>query len=926
MKWTNPGHQLDELGERYLKVKNVYIYGIDERAKKAYDFLQWLGVVDEFNISFVLDITVLNKESNHIFCGKRIIAFQTDLCPELRGAPEESVVALPWIAQSNEREILEKIGLVNIFYLTPSHNRCDNFVQNFVCVWLMYRHGKLLSHWTNFVTTLKCNLNCKYCLNFNELLVNPKDVSFEEFKEHVDVIFSKFDYLYSLHFTGGEPILVKELPKFIRYIQENYKDRIFEFFIITNGTVMPNKELISAVKSLNGSFLVDDYSLSVPNTKVEEIKNILTEHDVCYAINNVQCWYDLDVENTNNSDLSEEELENYKDNCNSALHEFADKRIYACCYQQYASRAGIGISTSSNDYIELASTSKMEILEFRQGYTHKGHIDFCKRCRGIGANVKVVAAAMQISKTPKNKEQVQTRSDDKMKDLVSICVPIYNTEKYLTRCVNSLLNQTYRNLEIVLVNDGSTDSCCLICEGYAKLDSRVVVVHKENGGEASARNAGLRAAKGDYVMFIDSDDEYLPNAVELMIAAKSDDVDLVIGGYLERRGEIEHFATGHLRHYSAKEIALVYLSSACQYDMPYIATTINAKLFRHDIISCNSISFDERFVVGNDAVFMCDYLKHTRAVHDVFAPIYVYYKFHPSERVQGMGWYYPDTFFLFAYVADRMIKIVHPDEIEFKRLIIKQYKDLLYALVNATANREHFKTGLIPYLNSLCDEIDLLQIGARLDLAEDFIKKEDGALPIRLISYLIVNKRYTELYKMLQALGKARKIIPYKGERVRQMIRLNLDGSENTREPRSVGNIPSDEAQRSGNFSFADDKLLVEQVNELVTIITANQRQIDAYEVKNSLLENTYNELVKSDTQLQNTYNELVKSDAQLQNTYNELVKSDTQLRMQYDKIYHSPFFKLDRILQRHRLIRFILRFGFRIARIPFKILRINRS
>ncbi|MFH0976555.1 MAG: glycosyltransferase [Spirochaetota bacterium] len=420
-----------------------------------------------------------------------------------------------------------------------------------------------------------------------------------------------------------------------------------------------------------------------------------------------------------------------------------------------------------------------------------------------------------------------------MNNLVSICVPIYNAEKYLKRCVDSLLNQTYRNLEIVLVNDGSTDSCGLICDGYARLDSRVVVVHKDNGGEASARNAGLRAAKGDYIMFIDNDDEYLPNAVELMIeAVKSDEVDLVIGGCLERRGQIEHFATGHLRKYSAKEAAHGYLYSDCNYGIIYIISTVWAKLFRHEIICANSISFDERFVVGNDMVFICEYLKHARAVYDVFAPIYVYYKFHPSERVQGMTWFYPDAFFLFAYVADKMIKIAQPDENEFKQITIKQYKDLLYGLVNATANKEHFKNGLMPYLTSFCNEIDLLQTGARLDLAEDYIKKEEGALPIRLISYLIVNKHFSELYEMLQAIGRARKIIPFKGEQVRQMIQVGGTSSGNQSESSSASLIPVNAALLSGHFNFTDDKLLVEQLNELVTTITALQQQIAAYEAK----------------------------------------------------------------------------------------------
>ena len=90
--------------------------------------------------------------------------------------------------------------------------------------------------------------------------------------------------------------------------------------------------------------------------------------------------------------------------------------------------------------------------------------------------------------------------------LISIIVPIYNVEQYLKRCVNSLINQTYRNLEIILVDDGSPDKCPQICDEYAAIDSRVKVLHKPNGGLSDARNKGLDIATGDYIMFVDSDD------------------------------------------------------------------------------------------------------------------------------------------------------------------------------------------------------------------------------------------------------------------------------------------------------------------------------------------------------------------------------------------------------------------------------------
>ncbi|MBX9987786.1 glycosyltransferase [Priestia aryabhattai] len=89
---------------------------------------------------------------------------------------------------------------------------------------------------------------------------------------------------------------------------------------------------------------------------------------------------------------------------------------------------------------------------------------------------------------------------------ISIIVPIYNVQAYLERCIESLINQTYKNIEIILVNDGSTDNCKNICELYKQRDDRIVVVHKENGGLSSARNAGIEIATGKYIAFVDSDD------------------------------------------------------------------------------------------------------------------------------------------------------------------------------------------------------------------------------------------------------------------------------------------------------------------------------------------------------------------------------------------------------------------------------------
>ena len=106
--------------------------------------------------------------------------------------------------------------------------------------------------------------------------------------------------------------------------------------------------------------------------------------------------------------------------------------------------------------------------------------------------------------------------------LVSVIVPIYNVEFYLNKCVDSILNQSYKNIEVVLVDDESPDSCGKMCDDYAALDGRIKVVHKKNGGLSDARNAGMKAATGDLITFVDSDDYISEDFVKILFEAMSE--------------------------------------------------------------------------------------------------------------------------------------------------------------------------------------------------------------------------------------------------------------------------------------------------------------------------------------------------------------------------------------------------------------------
>ena len=123
-----------------------------------------------------------------------------------------------------------------------------------------------------------------------------------------------------------------------------------------------------------------------------------------------------------------------------------------------------------------------------------------------------------------------------MKQIISVIVPIYKVESYLKKCVDSIINQTMTDLEIILVDDGSPDNCGKICDAYAEQDARIRVIHKENGGVSSARNAGLDICTGDYIGFVDGDDYIAPDMYKILrekITANK--ASIAIGAVVDRK-------------------------------------------------------------------------------------------------------------------------------------------------------------------------------------------------------------------------------------------------------------------------------------------------------------------------------------------------------------------------------------------------------
>jgi organic radical activating enzyme len=384
MKWTNRGHELDELGARYLKVKNLYIYGAGGDGKRMLKFLRWIKLDDDFCIKFIDSNPLLQGETCE---GTAIISPEQFFCAF---NAETDVLTICSESIFFELEKIYSGKLPDLFINYAEHKPDYDFLRRFISVYLMYKRGKLLSPHSNYIITTICNLNCRGCLNFNKYIKQPADESFENFKKHTDIVFSKFDYLASFHFSGGEVMLHKELPMFLQYISETYGDRIFELFFVTNGTIVPNRALLKLMKRTNCSVLLDDYRKSVPKTvnTFPKIKELFHEYGIEYRIANADYWYSLGITDKTEvgQGLSEEELIKRKSECGvHYFQDFFDGRIFGCCYigyvnDIYPNKAAIYTPDANNDYIEIANTPKMEILEYRFGFTNKGYFDLCRRC------------------------------------------------------------------------------------------------------------------------------------------------------------------------------------------------------------------------------------------------------------------------------------------------------------------------------------------------------------------------------------------------------------------------------------------------------------------------------------------------------------------------------------------------------------------
>lgn len=212
-----------------------------------------------------------------------------------------------------------------------------------------------------------------------------------------------------------------------------------------------------------------------------------------------------------------------------------------------------------------------------------------------------------------------------LQPLVSIIIPIYNLADYLPQCLDSVQGQSYENIQVLLVNDGSTDASLAICQEYARRDSRFQVIDKANSGVSDSRNQALDRSEGKYIQFLDGDDWLTPDATETLVhTAESTGADLVLAHFY-RVADERMAPRGHIKKekvLTRQEFAEEMMKAPANY---YYGVLWN-KLYRRSIIEAHRLRFDSQVNWCEDFLFNLEYIERVRLVSAVPRPVYYYRK------------------------------------------------------------------------------------------------------------------------------------------------------------------------------------------------------------------------------------------------------------------------------------------------------------
>lgn len=373
--WIHPGHMFDEIGEIFSANNKLFLVGTRKDVDRLTQRLGFIGVEIES-----LTLTCPQKSDAEYIASRTANGYTVII-----GYPDAQ------IAQFLAGQICSKgyhFDEVNLFTEATFLGDFVSYQHVYCGIFSCYASGKVyLTHNCILATTI-CNLNCKNCLNYTPYIKTPKHFSIDKLKNSVDVYFQNLDRVGLFQVSGGEPLLYPHIKDFLKYIAENYGEKIYIFSLIINGTIIPDDDFILFCKEKNIFIYVDDYTDSIPKIKTtfDSVCSKLSDARVKYTPLKSDDFLITFPPKKENISMTETQLQKKYLKCHAGIQCLRDGKLCSCAYFAFAENAGL-ISTSENDWFDLASMrddilDKRKLIEFRIGFNKKGYVEWCRYCNG----------------------------------------------------------------------------------------------------------------------------------------------------------------------------------------------------------------------------------------------------------------------------------------------------------------------------------------------------------------------------------------------------------------------------------------------------------------------------------------------------------------------------------------------------------------
>lgn len=368
-------NHLGLLQQDWFDRKSFVIYGFGVLSLRCIDMF-----LKEFNVPFIIDNDP--NKAGKSYKGIPIITL------------DEAVMKL----QNQKIVVISVLGVyINIATVLEEKGFIEHkdfaVIDLFVAEW--YWHNKKQIHLIEAHSTIteKCSFNCKNCNMFMPYYKEPKDYSFEEYKQEIDTFFSVVDRVFVISLLGGEPFINPELKEIILYIHNNYKSKYGKLILISNASILPSSDLVKCLKECEVFISISDYTASIPYTKrLNEFVAILKNNSVQYEMNKNDAWLDFGFPDKPNN-LSNDKIREHMLCCGPLFRGFNNSRFYYCHVLWSAERCGLKkrLELDSMDLRNITGENeKRELIDYSLGKMQGGYLSLCKQCGGCGVDNKAV--------------------------------------------------------------------------------------------------------------------------------------------------------------------------------------------------------------------------------------------------------------------------------------------------------------------------------------------------------------------------------------------------------------------------------------------------------------------------------------------------------------------------------------------------------